>query len=106
MMCDEVYGCFVSEDSILFDVVILVSKSTNNTIATKSLVHEWVHRGMKGVANSMKLVVNAEIWFYDVVEEDNETSKEEYHPVAEINQDDEDTSKSESIIQDSVEAME
>ena len=54
----------------------------------------------------MKLVVNAEIWFYDVVEEDNETSKEEYHPVAEINQDDEDTSKSESIIQDSVEAME
>ena len=66
-MCDEVYGCFVSEDSILFDILILVSKSTDHTIATKSLVHERVHRGMKCVANSMKLVVNAEIWFHDVV---------------------------------------
>ena len=106
MMYDEVYGSFVPENSVLLDIIFLVSKSTNDTVATKSLVHEWVHRGMKGVANSMKLVVNAEIWFYDVVEEDNETSKEDYHPVAEINQDDEDTSKSESIIQDSVEAVE
>ena len=105
MMCDEVYGCFVSENSILFDVVILVSKSTNYTISTKGLVHEWMHRGMKGVTNSMKLVVNAKIWFHYVVEEDNETSKEDYHPIAEINQDEEDTSKSESIIQDSVEAV-
>ena len=64
-----------------------------------------MHRSMKGVANSMKLVVNAEIWFHYVVEENNEKSKEDYHPIAEINQDDEDTSKSESIIQDSVEAV-
>ena len=61
---------------------------------------------MEGVANSVKLIINAKVWFHNEVEKDTETSKEQNDPVAEIDQDHEYTGKSKSIIEDSIEAME
>ena len=61
---------------------------------------------MECVANSVKLIVNTQVWFYDEVEKDHKAYKEKNDPVAEIDQDEEDTEKSKSIIEDSIETME
>ena len=61
---------------------------------------------MECVANSVKLIVNTQVWFYDEVEKDHKAYKEKNDPVAEIDQDEEDTEKSKSIIENSIETME
>ena len=61
---------------------------------------------MECVANSVKLIVNAQVWFYNEVEKDHKAYKEKNDPVAEIDQDEEDTEKSKSIIENSIETME
>ena len=60
---------------------------------------------MECVANSVKLIVNAQVWLYDEVEKDHKAYKEKNDPVAKIDQDEEDTEKSKSIIENSIETM-
>ena len=79
-MCDKVDCGFVSELCIFVCVVILVSKSSNDTVAAESLVHEGVHRCMESVTYSVKLVIDTKIWFHDKIEEYNETCKEQDQP--------------------------
>ena len=105
-MGNEVDSGLISEISILGCIVILVSKCTDDTVSSKSLIHKGVHWSMECVANSVKLIVNTQVWFYDEVEKDHKAYKEKNDPVAEIDQDEEDTEKSKSIIEDSIETME
>ena len=67
-MGNEIYCSFVSEISILSRVVVLISKSTNDTVSSKSLVHEGMHWSMKSMANSMELIINTKVWLHDKVE--------------------------------------
>ena len=104
-MYDKVDCGFVPELCILACVVILVSKSSNYTVTTESLVHERMHRCMESMTYSVKLVIDTKVWFYDKIEEYNETYKEQDYPRAEVYQQYEDACKSEALIQDPIEAM-
>ena len=61
---------------------------------------------MKSMGNSVELIINTKVWLYDEVEQDDEACKENNDPVAQVYQDHENTEKSESIVEDSVETME
>ena len=60
---------------------------------------------MKSMANSVELIINAKVWLYDEVEQDDEACKKNNDPVAQVDQDHENTEKSEPIIENSVETM-
>ena len=60
---------------------------------------------MKSMANSVELIIHTKVWLYDEVEQDDEACKENNDPVAQVDQDHENTEKSESIIENSVETM-
>ena len=104
-MGNEIDRGFVSEISILGGVVVLISKSTDDTISSESLVHEGVHWSMKSMANSVELIIHTKVWLHDEVEQDDEACKENNDPVAQVDQDHENTEKSEPIIENSVETM-
>ena len=104
-MCYKVDCFFVPELCIFACVVVLVSKSSNYTVATESLVHERMHWCMECVTYSVELIVNTKVWFHDKIEENNEAYKEQDHPGTEVNHYEEDTCKSEALIQNSVKAM-
>ena len=61
---------------------------------------------MKSMANSVELIIHTKEWLHDEVEQDDEACKENNDPVAQVDQDHENTEKSESIVEDSVETME
>ena len=60
---------------------------------------------MKSMANSVELIINTKVWLYDEVEQDDEACQENNDPVALVDQDHENTEKSEPIIENSVETM-
>ena len=60
---------------------------------------------MKSVTYSVKLIIDTKVWFHDKIEKYNETCKKQDQPRTEVNQQDEDTCKSETIIENSIEAM-
>ena len=79
---NEIDSSLVSEISILCSVIVLISESTDDTISSEGLVHEGVHWSMKSMADSVKLIINAKVWLYDEVEQDDEACKENNDPVA------------------------